>query len=71
MGSEGRDRGLPVPLRHIYVTGGVIGEVRIVVAVPPAKCEGCELGASHVRLQLLQWKGSIATCHLSLLRELS
>ena len=64
--AEGRDRGLPVALRHIEVPRRIIGEVTVVLYVPPAKRLYGELHTSHVWLQLLQRQGLISTRHCQL-----
>jgi hypothetical protein len=51
---ESRDRCLAIALGHVDVTSGVIGDVGVVLLMPPAQRKRRELGASHVRLQLLQ-----------------
>ena len=71
MGSEGRDRRLPVALSHLGVAGSIIGQVRVVFLVSPAQCEGREFCAPHVRLQLLERERSIAARHLTYLHEMN
>src|SRR2546426_10211562 len=69
--AEGGDGRLPIALSHLEVTFGVRDDVWIVRFVAAAQSADGELGAPHVRLQLLQRERSISTRHFSHLREAS
>src|SRR5438445_304097 len=69
--AEGGDCRLAIALSHLEVTFGVRDDVWIVRSMAAAQGADGELGAPHVRLQLLQRQRSISTRHFSHLREAS
>ena len=69
LSAEGRDRGLPIALGHLEVSSRVISQVWVVVFVTPAQSESRELGAPHVRLQLLKRQRPVSTSHFNHLLE--
>src|SRR5207302_11088340 len=69
--AEGGDCRLAIALSHLEVTFGVRDDVWIVRSMAAAQSADGELGAPHVRLQLLQRQRSISTRHFSHLREAS
>src|SRR5260370_4550100 len=69
--SESRDRRLAVALGHVEISGRIFGEVRVMLRMPAPERLGGELGAPHVRLQLLEGQWTIATRHVSYLHGVS